>query len=249
MKKNKLTMLAFVGLTLSVGCRQAPPQAQTVVIPVKVWIVFSNLGSESLGNTNNRGCRLSGSQIKQYIDNLNNNAHIYGYPVKFQPQVDGGGLPILNVVIDPSIPPPPTNRRVDPALFFQNVVDAGNWDSDVFNLYFTGYVSPSFANVNGGTLDPQQNSLPHTFINDGGNNVAGQVVFVPSNHTLEHEVTHFLLRKDQQGPPYDGSFHVPEGSQNILDQAAPSPLIIPRGPGSEQEEIANRIKNGTYFSP
>jgi len=249
MRRETLAVLLAIGFLLPSGCRQAPPKAQTVTIPVKVWVVFASLPSESVGNVNNRGCRLSLAQMKQYIDNLNNNAHIYGYPVKFSPPLDGSGNPVLNIVMDPSIPIFGGNRRVEPANFFQNVVLAGNWNAGVFNLYFTGYVSPSFANVNGGTLDPQQNPLHHTFINDGGLNNPGSVVFVPSNHTLEHEVTHFLLRRDQQGPPYDASQHVPEGSQNILDQFAPSPLIIPRGPGSEQEEIRNRLRNGTFFSP
>lgn len=58
---------------------------------MKVRAVFASMPSETVGNVNNRGCRLSLSQMKRYIDNLNNNAHIYGYPVKFPPPLDGSG--------------------------------------------------------------------------------------------------------------------------------------------------------------
>lgn len=227
------------------GCKQSPPKQQSSVIPVKVWVVFASLPGESLGNRNNRGSRLTMAEIKWYIDALNNNAHIYGVQVKFQPITDAGGNPILTIVNDPSIPVF-GNRRVDPQVFAQNVILAGNWSPNVYNVYFTGFVSPPTP-INGATVDPQQSSVPHTFINDGGNENNGVVVVDPARLTLEHEATHFLLRRDQQGPPYDSNQHVPAGSNNILVPSPPTPLFIPRGPGSEQEEIANRIKNGLVF--
>lgn len=61
---------------------------------------------------------------------------------------------------------------------------------------------------------------------------------------LEHEMTHFLLRRSGI-PPYDSTEHVPFNSQNILTPGTPPahPLFIPT---SEQAEIRDRILNGRW---
>jgi len=235
---------------LAGGCKSSPPKQPAYVIPVKIWVVFANLGNEQLGRRQNRGCRLTAGEIKQYIDALNNNANVFGVSVKFQPELDESENFVLNIVNDPSIPLF-GSRRTDPTLFVQNVVLGGNWTANVYNIYFTGFVSPDGFEGIGATLDPGNPSgLEHfTFFNDRGADNPSTVIVNLSDHSFEHEATHFLLRRETQGAPYNPEGHVPNGSQNILTESPPHPLAIPRGPGSEQEEIANRIRNNGVFSP
>ena|GEM_PF-4335812 len=240
-------------LTLSgVACKRETPQPTNPTIPLKVWVILNTQSSDVFdqpGHEDNQGCRLSMADLTSYIEALQNNRHIFG--ANFEFTWDATAEVVRSPHVPLYIPPLPRDRRTNAGQAMQDLILVqGKWTSNHINVYFGGWMSnvPSTMLMqNGLTIDPSQlgPTNAHIIINDRGWNSASGSQVVLSDHAFEHEVAHFLLRRGGI-PPYDGGEHVPDGSQNILDEFAPHPLILPT---SEQQETANRIKNGTWPNP
>lgn len=257
MRCRTLLVIATAALLplLGLGCeRDTPEPPPGSPIPLKVWVVLGTQGSDVFdqsGFNDNQGCRLSAANITSYIEGLQNNRHIFGATFEFTWDTtieevrtqhipfDFGGLF-------------PTERRTSVPAAMQDLLSVqGKWTANHVNIYFAGWLTSTpgtSQKPTGLTLDPSSLMGPsnaHIIINDRGWNTDSGSQVDLSDHSLEHEMAHFLLRRGGVSP-YDVSEHVTNGSQNILDELGPHPLILPT---SEQQETANRIKNGTWPNP
>lgn len=232
------------------GCRKPAATAPQIVIPIKVWVVLNTQASDvfdQAGSNDNQGCRLSRGQIESYIAALQNNRHIFGpnFSMTWDQQVNV----VRTSAIPLCVPPLSCDRRTD----ISNALDdirfvQDQWASGHVNVYFCGWMTPNVASnlmVAGATQDPSDSERAAIVINDRGWNNSSGASVVLSDHVLEHEMAHFLLRRQSTGQ-YDPGEHVPNGSQNILDSTPPHPLVLPT---SEQEEARLRIQSGLWGQP
>jgi len=260
-----LCVMCIIGVTAGCSQERKPIQANTGNIPLKVWVVLGP--GESIGNTSNKGCRLSSAQIGQYIEQLQKHSGIYGQNVVFQWQ------PSTPAQAQDSALLPFQSRTRDLQAWHPNVVQ-NYWQSGHLNIYFVGIVQsvPSAPRAQYAmTLDPAnaQSTTPNqpwVLINDGGYETPGGFVHTPdfmrSLNLLEHEVTHYLARfaGDTFGQPpnqrvYDSTEHLVSGStNNILLPTAQTalPLVIPgrwNQTGTEEKEIWDRVWAGNWNNP
>jgi hypothetical protein len=243
-----MTILSLPTLS-GVACKRETPQPTTPTIPLKVWVVLNTQTSDVFdepGHADNQGCRLSMADITSYIAALQNNRHIFG--ANFALTWDQTAEVVRSQYIPLYIPPLPRDRRSDVAQAMTDImVGQGEWEPNHINIYFCGWMSlhPSTMEADAGiTVDPVAD-YPFIVINDRGWNADSGYFVNLIDHIFEHEMTHFFLRRTGI-PPYDQGEHVPDGSQNILDEFPPHPLILPT---SEQAEAAARIRNGTWDNP
>ncbi len=144
----------------------------------------------------------------------------------------------------------------------QDVI-ANYWEADHLNIYFAGNVQVGGANQNAFTTDPAfaatlTPDFPYIVCNDGGFTQNSGFVVSPSQMTsfnvIEHEMDHYLLRRSGV-PPYNAGEHVPNGTNNILQDggAGPAyPLVVPgrwNQAGTEQKEIWDRVFPGLWNNP
>jgi hypothetical protein len=142
-------------------------------------------------------------------------------------------------------------------------VIANYWETDHLNIYFAGNVQVNNQNVNAYTEDPAQASqltpdFPYIVCNDGGFTLGSGFVVSPAQMTsynvIEHEMTHYLLRRSGI-PPYNSGEHTSNTSNNVLrDGGAPPayPLVVPGRwnlAGTEQKEIWDRVFAGLWNNP
>ena len=69
-------------LLVPAGCKRSTPEPLIGEVPLKVWVVLSTVG-DHFGEDDNMGCRLSTTEITNYIDALKNNRHVYGANFEF----------------------------------------------------------------------------------------------------------------------------------------------------------------------
>jgi hypothetical protein len=247
--------LVFLGSAL-VGCSQErkPVLARTGQIPLKVWVILGP--GESIGGGSNRGCRLTTNEMQDRIAHLKNHAYIYGSNIIFQ------WTPITPPIAqDPALLPFQPRSR-DWMDVHQDVI-ANYWEADHLNIYFAGNVQINGQNQNAFTTDPALAAqltpdFPYIVCNDGGFTQSSGFVVSASQMTsynvIEHEMTHYLLRRSGV-PPYNSGEHSPSGSNNILrDGGAPPayPLVVPgrwNSAGTEQKEIWDRVFAGVWNNP
>ena len=218
---------------------------------------------ESIGNTGNKGCRLSTNQIRDRIEQLQANASLYGRNLTFT-----WSPTTPTQAQDPALLPFGGERTQEFIQWHQRVV-ANNWDSNKINIYFVGNVQ---TNVNdeertiGLASDPLaaqglNSQRAAIVINDGGfgassgfrpNHSPSQVL---SYNVTEHEMTHYLARfrnRTINGTFYNIGEHAPANSNNILWDVRPppaNPLVVPGGAsqaGTEKFEIWDRIIQGNW---
>jgi hypothetical protein len=251
---------------LVVGCtsQRKPIMPRTGIIPLQVWVVLGP--GEAIGNRGNRGCRLTTQEIVDRIQSLQTHAAIYGQNVVFQWQP---AQPVQ--AQDPALLPF-TPRSRDWPNWHQQVV-ANNWQSGRLNIYFVGDLQLNGQSVVGLTCDPQcaqgqTPDRPWIALVDGGFQLSNGFnptytpALVTSYLVAEHEMTHYLGRFTNRtfgAPPnqrtYDNSEHVPNGSNNVLQDGGtppPYPLVIPgrwNQNGTETQEIWDRIWAGTWNNP
>lgn len=244
--------IAAVLLLFEMGCQRSTPQQPMPAIPLKVWVILNTQATDVFdesGFEENQGCRLSRQDITDYIQALRNNRHVYG--PNFQFTWDETIEVVRSQFIPLDLPFQPTERRTNAGQAMQYLIMVqGKWRLLHINIYFAGWMTPDPSSdlmQNGLTIDPSQlgPQAANIVINDRGwNSSWGSLVVLPE-HAFEHEMAHFLLRRGGV-PPYDAGEHVPNGSDNILDEGAPHPLIVPT---SEQQEIGSRILTGRWDDP
>lgn len=260
MKRLCIVLVSLVNLPASVACRDdfKPASPRTGQIPLNVWVVVGV--GESVGNTSNRGCRLTANQIRDRIHHLQNHTYIFGSNIIFQWSPEN----VLQIE-DPALLPFQPRTR-DP-VEWHAAVAASNWDSKHLNIYFVGNVQETGADALAYTIDPAsaQQLEPSNgviILNDGGFTMASgfDPDYTPAQMTsfnvIEHEMVHFLIRRFNE-PPYDGGEHVPDGANNILVAGGagpgdPYPLVVPgrwNQGSTEQKEIWDRVFPGLWNNP
>lgn len=152
-------------------------------------------------------------------------------------------------------------RIYDILDFTANVILTGDTGYDVtaINIYFAGNVVVPGSQPAGHTLDPKgAQSLPAGLerpaivINDLGFDTASQPgMIIKSRITLEHEICHYLLRRDNT-PGYDDKEHTTDTTaQNIMRGLGTlindvRPKYIPK---SLRKEIGLRVQLGNWNTP
>jgi hypothetical protein len=244
-----LSLILLGGLFAGCSQQRKPVLARTGQIPLKAWVILGP--GESIGGASNKGCRLTTNEIQDRIAHLKNHTYIYGSNIIFQ------WTPITPPVAEDPALLPFVSRNRDWMAVHQAVI-ANYWEPDHLNIYFAGNVQVGGANQNAFTTDPALAAnltpdFPYIVCNDGS------VFFVsPSQMTsynvIEHEMDHYLLRRDGV-PPYNTGEHVPDGTNNILQDggAGPAyPLVVPgrwNQAGTEQKEIWDRVFPGLWNNP
>jgi len=249
--------LCFAALLTGCSRSRKPILPNTGQVPLKVWVVLGP--GEYIGGPSNNGCRLSESDIRAFIAQLQSNGSVYGSNTRFiwNPsqivQAQDVGL-----LMD----------RTRSYQEFEQTVVFNYWTSGRLNIYFAGDVqlTSSGGNALGMTLDPQACQghlveLPWIVINDGepSSGATTPPSVMRAGHVLEHEMCHYLARftnRTFSTPPpprtYDSSEHVPAGQNNLLVPNIPCPLTIPgraNQAGTEKKEIWDRIWTGNWNNP
>lgn len=262
MRRSQRQFFCTLCLLVSlVGCSQQrkPVLPGTGTIPLKVWVVLGP--GESIGNTSNKGCRLSLVQMRNRIEKLQDHTYIFGSNIAFQ------WLPNTPTEAqDPALLPFQSRDR--PELNWHQTVVSNYWQADHLNIYFTGNVQSYGQDVVAMTLDPSgaiswTPERPWIVLNDCGFGQSSGFAsgFSPSQVitfiVVEHEMAHYLLRRIGI-PPYDSGEHVPNGQNNILQgggvgpQEGPYPLVVPgrwNKADTEQKEIWDRVYAGLWNNP
>jgi hypothetical protein len=226
------------------GCKDEPPVGNTVVVPIKVWIVLEEreTDQDELGHRDNTGCRLERQEVIDHVRHLQANAlKLYGGDVRFQwdenPEVVHHRWTV------------PHMDRIRQ----NNVVDAfvaanppGHWTPGAINIYFVGNmqgpdpITQKFLTRQVGfSFDPADAAAanpplrPYVAINDGGFDLPQgfMPLFSPEEmrryNVILHEMTHFLGRLNNprgriwEGRTYDDYEHAnygrdPTKLENIL---------------------------------
>jgi hypothetical protein len=241
--------LTLISLMIPGACKRDTPQPMPGTIPLKVWVVLSLGASDVYGSDQNQGCRLSGAEITSYITALMNNRHIFGANFRFA--WDGSVTEARTSAVPLCFPPLPCpSRKADMQQAAEDLFLVQDlWAPNSINIYFGGWLStdPSTNQMQiGFTADPGgKPNFPFIVINDRGWNEPSGAFVILADHILEHEMTHFLLRRSGV-QPYNSTEHVPMGAANILTPFAPHLLHVPT---SEQNEIRNRILSGNWDNP
>ena len=256
---RRLILWALFPVTY-VGCseNQEPVQPYTGNVPITAWVVLGPM--ENVGTRDNRGCRLTVEEIGDFLTQLKANERIFGANTNFV-------LPEnLLGVVDYRLA---TENRPHWFNYFQDNILANYWESGHLNVYFAGayQTPPPIGLPLAMNCDPADNPpFGRTFIlmNDGGFTEGSwfRSGFSPaevlSYYVFEHEVAHFLLRRDNF-PPYDSGEHIPcpdpdNRPSHLLDGCGVGPdggqpghdLILP---SSEKREIGCRVWDGVWVQP
>lgn len=249
-------LLCVFALSAVAGCsnERKPVLARTGQIPLKVWVTLGP--GESIGGNSNKGCRLTTNDMQNRIAHLKNHSFIYGSNITFQ------WTPVTPPVAQDPALLPFLSRNRDWMDVHQDVI-ANYWEADRLNIYFAGNVQVNAQNQNAFTTDPTLAAqltpeFPYIVCNDGGLAIPSGFSTTQSQMTsfnvIEHEMTHYLRRRSGVAP-YNSGEHVPDNSNNILQDngAGPAyPLVVPglwNSVGTEQKEIWDRVFPGLWNNP
>lgn len=257
---RKLKTIACLGcasmLTVAVSCSllRKPTLPQTGVVPIRAWIVLAP--GESVGNRSNDGCRMTMAEVTAFLESLRSHARMFGGNVRFEP-IEVATIEDFGLFL---------HGRLEPFSAFSSYVLLPYWMEDRLNIYFTGAVQtpPPIVLPWATTSDPEVAPLGHPFIliNDGGDTLGSGFKSyrtpseVNSYHILEHEMAHYLLRRNY-APGYDADEHVPFDTLNNilwpgirLPPDVPAPDILPLAlPSQEQRQAWCRVFNGVWNLP
>ncbi len=159
----------ILSVVLVASCA-APPATSSGSTPVQagavdlaVWAVLGS--GESLGGSNNKGCRATESDIRAAIAHLMSNQSLFGPSVQITWNSN-----LVSLITDSSIP----SNRTRSAISFYDVNVASHFSLDKLNIYFAGNVQQDgnhLGTAGASTLDPRaadaSSILPFVVVNDG----------------------------------------------------------------------------------
>lgn len=263
-----LPLIAIIGSGCTGADKRINPDTEEIDIAVWVVLADSDVGQgtlwDAVGQPTNRGCRLSETDIREHVAQLQAKAAgLYGGRTRFKWTGD------IEVLADSDIPSAPLSRTQNWSLWTSPIFQP--WQSgfsfpNKINVYFVGNVQPGpgvfdvFAFTWGPDRAANSPGVPaFVLINDGGMDLPsgfapviagrGPHDFSPAKirlrHVVEHEITHYLARFGGGTFPaitgqsalcrtYSASEHVPAGCDNILSL---DDVNVPKIPGVVKDPL------------
>lgn len=256
--------LAFgsVAIMALAGCDKTETQVPAAVVNCNIVVVLA-LG-DTLGNRSNQGCRLTAQEVREYMNGLNVFAQNYGRNVQFIWNDPPFEFVWPAPISDPMI------RGLNIGLFWghalqpSGVIQYPYYDASKINIYFVGDLrnqnNPTSV-VNGNTQDPadaywsmQGGGYPlrsHITISDRAfpPPFNGQVTVNLSEHVLEHEMCHFLIRR-RAGLPGQSGYTVEEhdpnsGATHLMCASTPHGMIT----AADAQHCSQKLFGNAYLTP
>lgn len=201
---RRALLLSFVFCLLT-ACERKSSTPPATTVNVRCVLVLNP--NDTPGGANNIGCRLSWTQVMNYMQALNNYGARYGNNASFVYNTTQEVWQSTNLNQRPyslidwwSLDVNPNSTTNDP-----------NYDDTKIQIYFVGDIrdpnAPGTYNAN--TTDPLDGTectnltqRPHIFSSDRAFLNNGQPYVALADRCLEHEMCHFLIRQKGPRPPY-----------------------------------------------